>query len=124
MGNFCTCCDQCRDGERQDFEPNNFISVPKANNSNVVEVDFHNFKKDTAEKLLRRVLDKYKNPNYAKEVKEINLIVGAGNHTEGGAEKRVIYPMVYDVVKTDYPGFSCKDHPKNHGIVICTRPQK
>ncbi|EAY14862.1 hypothetical protein TVAG_411280 [Trichomonas vaginalis G3] len=121
MGNLCTCCDPCRDGLRQDFEPKKFISIPHGSKTDTIEVDFHNFTVASATKLLHDLFDRYKDPTYHPEVKYINLIVGAGNHCEEGAKGRKIYPIVYEEAKNSYSMYSLKDHEKNHGIVVATR---
>jgi hypothetical protein len=124
MGNWCTCCDSCRDGERQDFSPKLFVSIPSAaaDGTDYAEVDFHNFNRASAEKLLRAVLTKYSKPRYAPGVTAVRLIVGAGHHS-GGADKRVLHPMVYEVGRRDFPRFTFADHPSNPGIIVATRPQ-
>ena len=122
MGNFCTCCDSCRDGARQDFGDKEFVSIPKGSKTNQVEIDFHNFKVATAQKLLNDLLTKYSNPKYNPNVTELHLIVGAGNHCEGGAGGRKIYPMVYEEIQQKYSSiYTAKDHPKNPGVVIAER---
>jgi hypothetical protein len=90
--------------------------------TNYAEIDFHNFTRNSAEKLLRTVLTKYSKPSYAPGVTALHLIVGAGNHS-GGAEKRVIHPMVYEVGRQEFPRFTFADHPQNPGIIIATRPR-
>jgi hypothetical protein len=123
MGNWCACCDSCRDGERQDFAGKNFVSIPSAPKSgcDYAEIDFHNFNGATAEKLLRAALTKFSKRGYAPGIASLHLIVGAGTHS-GGADKRVIYPMVYEVGRRDFPSFSFSDHPTNHGIIVAQRP--
>ena len=121
MGNFCTCCDPCRDGARQDFGDKDFVSIPHNSNTNVVSVDFHNFKVATAQKLLTDLLNRYSAPDYNPHITELHLIVGAGNHCEGGAGGRKIYPMVLEEIQQNYKMYKAKDHPKNHGILIAER---
>jgi hypothetical protein len=99
------------------------VSIPSSpkNGTNYCEIDFHNFTRASAEKLLRSALKKYENPNYARGTTAIHLIVGAGNHS-GGQDKRVIHPMVYEVGRREFPTFTFADHPTNPGIIVATRP--